>query len=351
MDALLRYILYHIAYSLLALEIILMVSCCLAIILVKNITKWVIRRRTRIQDQIGSIIETYLFSEQPIDTVSIPADLCQYRNLVETLERYDQRFNDQRWLKIKEKIVTTYLLPRAESYASSFSWSKRQLAARSLLLCPQKASEKLLAKLLEDSRYLVRVAAAVCITQTSYKDLFYKMIRKMSKETSLSQFPYRDALIQVDQEKYQWLESLLSTETDKAVIAICLDILSTRYSSNLLPLVKPFVNDPDRNCRTLAIKALGNIPNDQAIEMLTDHLVDSDWEIRAEAIMGLQKLYATQTIPKLHVLLNDPIWWVRLQAALALKNFGSEGREILTSPNLSKEPLAYEIAQYTLALP
>lgn len=351
MDALLRYILYNIAYSLLAFEIILMLSCCLAIILIKSFTKWMINRRTRIQDSLGSIIETFLFNDQNIDNLTIPSNLCQFRNLVETLERYDQRFNDQRWAEIKEKIVSNYLLPHVNTYARSLAWFKRQLAARSLLLCPHKANEKILAKLLDDPRYLVRVAAAVCITQTSYQQLFYAVIRKMSKETPLSQFSYRDALIQVNQEKFRWIESLLSTESDKAVIAICLDILSTRFSHNLLPLIKPFVNDSDQTCRTLAVKALGNIPSNEAIDLLTDHLMDTDWEIRAESIIGLQKLYATQAIPKLRLLLNDPVWWVRLQAALTLKIFGNEGKEILHSQNRAKEPLAYEISQYALALP
>ena len=78
--------------------------------------------------------------------------------------------------------------------------------------------------------------------------------------------------------------------------------------------------------------------------------MDSDWEVRAEAIKGLQQLYAIQTIPKLAFLLNDPVWWVRLQAALTLKSFGNEGISILTTQDKEREPLAYEISQYTLAL-
>lgn len=350
MDALLRYILYQIAYSLLIFELILMLSCCLAIVLIKFITRLVINRRNRKQDQIGNIIDAYLFNDKDVQSLQIPQDLCQFRNLVETLERYDHRFTDLRWVEIKEKIVDTYLLPKIESYASSFSWFNRQLAARCLLLCPNKASEKILSKLLDDSRFLVRVAAAVCITQTQYQQLFYRVVRKMSKETLLSQFPYRDALIQASEEKYHWLESLLVSEKDKALVAICLDILSTRYSGNLLSLIKPHINDPDKTCRILAIKALGNIPNDESIELLINHLDDSDWNIRAESIMSLQKLYAVQAIPSLRLLLNDPVWWVRLQAALALKAFGKEGMEVLASQVKAKEPLAYEISQYALAI-
>lgn len=351
MDALLRYTLYQIAFSLLFFEIGLMLFCCLAIIVTKMITKGIKNRNSRVQNDIGDRIEKALFDNQPINTFTLPAHLISFRNLVETLEKYNHLFSDDRWQEIKTKIVATYLLPHVDSYASSFSWVKRQLAARALLLCPTLAKESTLAKLLDDKKYLVRVAAAVCITKTPYKDLFYKMIDKMSQETSLSQFPYRDAIIQCDQEKFHWIASLLKNNPNKDVAAVCLDVLSTRSSEDDFHLIKPFVNDPNTQCQILAIKALGNIPNNESTEILIDHLDDSDWKIRSEAIISLQKLYATQAIPKLTPLLNDTIWWVRLQAALALKNFGKPGLEILASQNKEKTPHAYEIAQYTLALP
>jgi len=350
MDALLRYSLYQIAYGLLGLEIFLMLACCLAIIVTKLLTRWTRNRNARIEEGLSKLIEAYLFNSLPTETIQIPKGMRNFRNLVETLENYDHLFNDQRWIEIKERIVKTDLLPRTESYASSIFWSKRQLAARALLLCPKLANENLLEKLLDDPRYLVRVVAAVCITQISNQKLFYKVILKMSQETSLSQFPYRDALIQADQAKYAWVESLASSEKDKAVVAICLDILSTRYSGNLLPLIKSFVNDPDPQCRTFAIKALGNIPNNESIDLLIHRLVDSDWKIRAEAITSLQKLYALKSIDNLRFMLSDPVWWVRLQAALTLKAFGKEGLEVLTSQEKS-EPRAYEIARYALAIP
>lgn len=350
MDALLRYSLYQIAFSLVVFEIYLMLFCCVVIIITKLITRWSQNRRISRQAQIGKIIETSLFDQKPIDTLKIPRKLLDFRNLVESLEKFDQLFSDPRWIEIKEHILKKYMLPKVKAEASSRFWFRRQLAARCLLLSPNHADPHLLNKLLDDSRYLVRVSAAVCITQAHHKELFYKVIHKMSQETELSRFPYRDALIQVDEEKYRWIEELLKKETNKEVIAICLDILSARYSGNLLPLVKPFVNDPDANCRKLAIKALGNIPSLEAIQLLMDHLNDPDWNIRAEAIVGLQKLYAVQAIPKLRSLLNDPVWWVRLQAGLTLKGFGKTGLEVLATQ--SKElPKAYEIAQYTLAMP
>jgi hypothetical protein len=351
MDALLRYTVYQIAFSLLIFEVCLMLFCCVAIIITKLITRWIHKRRVSKQAQIGKIIESYLFDQRPIDTLVIPRGLRQFRNLVETLEKFDQLFSDPRWIEIKEHIIKKCMLSKVKGEASSRFWFSRQLAARCLLLSPRLAEASLLNQLLDDPRYLVRVSAAVCITQTHHKELFYKVIQKMSEETELSRFPYRDALIQVDGEQYRWIEELLKKEKNKEVIAICLDILSARYSGNLLPLIKPYVNDPDANCRKLAIKALGNIPSLEAIQLLMSHLDDPDWNIRAEAIVGLQKLYAIQAIPKLRELLNDPVWWVRLQAGLTLKGFGKEGLEVLATQSKELKPKAFEMAQYTLAIP
>lgn len=351
MDALLRYILYHVAYTLLYVEVVLMVFFCFAIIVIKLISKWSTERREHIQSEISTLIEKALFSSEPLDRLSIPPNQCQFRNIVETLESFDYRFNDQRWTDIKDKIVQTYLIPQSESYAQSFSWSKRQLAARCFLLCPNKADEKLLKVLLKDPRYLVRVAAAGCITKISNRPLFYEVIQAMNRETTLSQFPYRDSLIQASQEKFEWLAEILSSEKDSGILAICLDVLSTRYSNDLLRIIKPFLKNAHRECRILAVRALGNIPSSETTDLLIESIQDSDWKIRAESIISLQKIFATRAIPHLKFMLNDPVWWVRLKSAMALKAFGEEGIKILAEQNKTKEPLAYEISQYILALP
>lgn len=351
MDALLRYLLYNITFTILSIEIIAILFCIFAIVIIKLYTQWSTNRRKQIQNQLTLIFEAALFNTQPVQEIVIPPNLQQFRNLIEVLEEFDQRFNDPRWFEIKEYVIVTYLLQRAENYANSSYWYKRQLAARCYLLYPQTASEEILAKLLKDTRYLVRIPAAVCITQTHYQNLFYEMIRQMSREPELSQFPYRDALIQADQEKYLWIESLLSSESDPAIIAICLDVLSTRYSNNLFSQAVRFLHSPNRDCRLKAIEALGNVPSSESITLLVNHLDDSDFKIRESSIVGLEKLYAIREVSKIGHLLNDPIWSVRLQAAKTLKNFGKDGLEILDLQNPEKAPKAYEIAQYVLSLP
>lgn len=351
MDALLRYTLYGITISLLLLELGLMVACCILIILIKSITKRRQQRKEKDSAAIRSIIEKYLLSELPLSSFSIPNGLNTFQNVLECAETYDHLFTDKRWQDIKEKIFAENLTPSLAAYALSFSWVKRQLAARAMLLCPQKAPKQLLESLLDDKRFLVRVTAATCITRISDEPLFEKVIKKMSLESPHSQFPYRDALIQTDEQKFSWIEKILGGTNNPKIQAICLDVLSERYSKNAFDLVQPFLHCSDITCRTLAIKVLGSIPSPESKKILLHRLDDSDWNIRAEAIMSLHKLHAKEAIPQLGDALNDPVWWVRLQAALALKSIGGEGLKVLNARLAEKGSKACEIAQYALAIP
>lgn len=350
MDSLLQYALYKITWLILTLEGAIMVAACLALIGIRALTKWKQAKDQRIQNEISTIIESVIVKAQSLENLELPSRLQSFKNLVEVLEKYDQRLSDPIWKDTKKKLIEIYMLRKAESMSHSYSWVNRQLAARCYLLLPQKAPETDLEKLLGDSKYLVRVVAAVCITQISNKNLFYKMLEQMNREYVLSRFSYRDALIQSDSEKFLWIEELLKKNPNPGIAAICLDILSTRLSHNLFPIIKMYVSHKNQACRLLAIKALANIPSEESIKILQQHLFDTSWEIRAESIEGLSKLHVVDAIPQLHALLNDSIWWVRLQAALGLKKFGQRGQEILLSQT-PETAQAYEISQYALSLP
>lgn len=350
MDSFLTYLLYRVASTLILAEFFIMIAACIGIIFIKLFTRWKIKQTTYIKEHTSAIINKELFSNTSLDKFSIPTKFQNFRDLVEVVEEFDHRFTDERWIQIKEKIFERYLHKVAMRKSRSLYWLDRQLAARAFLLCPNKAGEHELRKLLNDYKYLVRIVAAVTITKTEYKNLFEELINTMSKETKLSQFPYRDALVELNQEKFKWLEALLAKTSDPAVKAICLDVLSTRVTKDLLPLLHPYFKSEYPECRKLAIKALGNIPSEESLHILIDHLEDSDWELRAISVEGLHNLHATRAIPKLRELLNDPIWWVRLQTALTLKDFGDEGIRILKSQKRDAEPAAYEIAQYALGI-
>ena len=355
MDSLLSYLLFRIAIQIMVLELVIMLICCLLIIVTKLITRYLHRIKKQQKDTLSNAIESALFpindvKQNPIENFSLPKGTYEFKNWVESLESFEQRFTDERWIDLKKQLIDQYVAKDAKYYVSSKSWIKRQLSARTFLLYPEKATEDEMFKLINDPKHLVRVFAAVAITKLNSRTLFYEVLRKMSEETPLSRFFYRDALVQCDQEKFNWMEELLNKEPDTNIIAMILDVLSTRCTSNLLPAIRPYTHSPDRTCRILAIRALGNLSDDDSIHLLMEHLEDSDWEIRSESIQGLKKQHVKKAISQIADLLDDPIWWVRLQAANALKSFGPEGKAILESQDPVTKPLAHEIAAYSLAL-
>ncbi len=303
-----------------------------------------------IKGEISSTISEAIIQNKPIKKFSLPSNLTKFKNLIEVLEDFDRRLTDPEWNEIKNKILDNFLLPQAKQKASSWSWSKRQLAARCYLLNPSKAPEKDLTALLNDPKFLVRLVAAVSITKIHNRSLFYAVIQKMSEEKSLARFSYRDALIQCDAEKFEWIEELLKSKPSPPIATICLDLLSERVMHNVLPTVIAYVYDKDHSCRLFAIKALQNFSSEESIEVLVNCLKDKSWEIRAEALKVLSALHATKIIQKVKPLLDDPIWFVRLQAALALKNLGSEGIKILSDQKKEEHPEAFEISKYVLSL-
>lgn len=351
MDSLLSYLLFRITIKIILIELAIVAICCLIIAITKLITRFLTTRRKRLQETISQSIENALF---PLDASQegrffLKKKSYGLRNFVEVLESYEQRFRDDRWMELKKNIWEKHLEKDAKAFKNSFSWIKRQLAARAYRLYPEKADNKTLKNFIEDKKNLVKIVGATIIPKTPYKDLLHKMLQIMSQETSLSQFFYRDALVQADSEKFKWMEDFLHHEQNPKIIAILLDVLSTRYTANLFPLIRPFTISEDRACRILAIRAIGSIGTEESVKILMERLSDSDWEVRTESILGLKHQHEARAIPRFSELLNDPIWWVRLQAAKALESFGSIGDQILRSQ--SKEtPNAFEMASYVLSL-
>lgn len=349
MEELFRYALFKLAKAILYLELISIAGCLIIIVLIKIHAGWRRRKDGEIQRKLSELISDALAAKN--FTVSVPPLLSRFKNLLATLESFDRKFTDEDWVKIKKHIFQTRLLKRARRYLKRRSWVRRQRAARCFLLCPEAAAKKEIYRLVHDRKFLIRIIAASIVVKTSYQDLFYEVVRVMSKENAQSRFPYRDVLLHADAEKFQWLEKLLQTDLNPAVSAVCLDLLSTRTTKNLFSVIVPFIYGKDRQCRFLAVKILRSMPSEEAADILYHCLDDEDWEIRAESLKALDPALAKKFLPAIEERLNDSVWSVRLQAALLLKKLGGEGVQALSSINPHKKAEAYEIARYVLANP
>lgn len=348
MEILLRYALFRIAVVVVGFELLVLLLSTVAIILIK----WNAKRKKRRDEELSlGLTEHLTRSYMSGSYKKIPESLNSYPHIVQAMEKFDHTISDNLWTSLKETYVKKELLATAKSTATSWDWVKRQLAARVYLLAPNFATREEILAFLHDSKYLVRVTASSIITRTGSKEELHAVVRQMAKESKLSRFAYRDALLQMDEKKFRWLLEILQEDKNPEVQAICLDIFSMRTTDNLFPKLVPFIYSENKELKILAIAVLKSIPSPEANDILIHCLEDESPKVRAEALKSIDPHLAEKEIGTLEALLSDPEWFVRLQAALRLRSLGERGMRILAEQTPKKSMTAHEISDYVLALP
>lgn len=336
----------------LTIEICALLFCFGFMIFVRCYRNWqyrqTIQRRAALQQMFVQAIQ----KKQILSIDRINRRLRHYDDLLATVENFDRWFLDTTWQETKKLLIKGYLGKKALTLARSCWWTKRQLGLRCIALDPKQLMNKqVVAPLLNDSKYLVRILAAAAMVQSEQKDLLLAVLKRMVQEPTMGRYAYRDFLINSGETNFRWIEEIANEEKDQGIIAICLEVLSSKTSHNLLPLAAKHINSPNLACRLAAMKIFSSIPGQESKEYLTRCLFDGNEEIRAEAARGLGQILAISSIPELTLTLRDPIWFVRLQAAIALKAMGKEGREALYRQNPQQNVEASDIAKYILNLP
>lgn len=324
-------------------------GCMVCVRLVRNWQeKETIHRRKLLKELLANSIQKH----EVLHLDQINPRLLRYQDLLATVETFDRLFLDSIWQETKQHLIDTYLGKKALLFAQSSSWRDRQLGLRCIALNPKQLMNKqVVVPLLNDSKFIVRILAASSMIHAEQKDLLLAVLKRMIQEPEMGRYAYRDLLINSEEITFQWMEEIANEETDPALIASCLDVLSTKITHNLLPLAIKHLGSSDLACRLAAIKILSSIPGDESKKYLSQMLCEKNGKIRAEAAQGLGKILALSSIPDLSIALQDSEWFVRLQAATALKSMGKEGRAALYRQDPQQNLDAYEIAQYILAIP
>lgn len=338
-------------FIVLVIEIILIVICLTLLIIYYFISIYRKRRYQEVQEKLRELFLNYLTNPTEEQYEKIQHLKEDQRDLLTVLESYDLRFSDEPWRNIKKAILTEDVLKKSRQMTESKSWVKRDIGIRFLKLAIEKEDEPIILRLLDDPHSLVRIQAALCAVKLGTRPLIEQLLHRMTKESVLGRYPYRDALIKSKKEVFVLLENIMKTEKNEEIRFICLDVLSTRVAESLLPVVEEYLQSGHLENKIAAMRILANFPREKSIQHLMQFLSNKDWQVRLEAARGLGILVAVKSIPLLAIALNDPIWEVRLQAALSLKKMGEEGLIILSRQDPDINQQAFETAQYALALP
>jgi hypothetical protein len=309
-------------------------------------------KKQKDEDHLKRLIDHAIIHHVDLNLDEVPANLREFPNLLPILEQYEHNFSDSSWVHCKRQLIEGYLESELNSYLDARSWQKRQEGLRLGILWPDRLIRKDTARaLLEDPVYLVRVAAAHCLLIIGNQDDIDAVIKRMSLEIPMAQYPYRDFLIHADSKVFSEVQKLAEHEKDPLKLAIALDILSTKTDLNLLKVVEKHIHSEDCACRLSCVKIIGNMPRDQGLPLLINALSDPDPKVRAAAAEGLGKMNAADAVKPLIHLLADPDWITRLTAAFALKAIVPDGRDALYHLHPKTTHESYEVAQYVLSLP
>ncbi len=254
-------------------------------------------------------------------------------------------------------ILNTLFLPNLISYASSRSWSLRNIAATILMLKNKftktcNASEVfMLEMLLNDKVALVQTNAALAVFYNPSTRLMNKVIDVFS----ISERSQHELLMSMMKEcaynGSQFLVYRLDTETSNDIRSFCYRMLTD------LPVLDLEINklscDLESDSLDLKISALAYVAhiNYKGYEdILVNNLSDKHWQIRARCA----KLIGQTKNPKLAVflepILEDPVWWVRFRSASALTFLGEDGLNILKAKRLSLDQFAADISSAQMEL-
>lgn len=319
---------------------------------VRILRYWNDRRLNIRMGRLKQLFTNSIMRKEALQIGSIPRRLRRYDELLQTVESFDRYFRDPVWSETKHNLIEKFLLSRAKELLKSKVWQERQLGLRCIALNPQRLlDEALAAPLINDPIFLVRIFAASCMVRSMRQHLVLPVLKKMAKESPMARYPYRDFFVHSGSEVFLWLEKIAAEERDEEVLAICLDILSSKVNRNLVHLAIKYCKSSNLSLRLASIKLFVNSPSAESERYLAEALSDKSSEIRAEAAVGLGKFLSHGRIAKLCELLNDENWNVRLQSALTLKKIGKAGITALEDRSGKRSKEADEIAAYVLALP
>lgn len=314
---------------------------------------WFLQRRwvTMGVKRVGVILGRSIVMQKVLSPSVIPLPLRTYNILIEIVEEMDRRFSDKCWQDTKRALLNKYLKPRAKKWCHSRFWSRRYRAARIYHLdtIPEEAPEAIL--LLKDKNFYIRMLAVKCLVALATREAVFQLMRQMSFEHHYSRYAYHDAIRQLPEYMMTFIVEIFREAKDIPMQVACIDALSSRPSIEAIPFIVSAADTTYPEIRLAIAQFAEQQLEPLLVPALQGYLNDNNDDIRTLAAKALGELKAESAIPRLEELLQDPVWEVRLQASLTLKRLGSKGREVLERQDWDLNPIAYEIARYTLTLP
>ncbi|MCH9613082.1 MAG: hypothetical protein S4CHLAM102_15860 [Chlamydiia bacterium] len=331
---------YFAIYVALFLEIALVVFCMLGVIVSKVYTYYstllVSNKRTKYHQFLEDLILDY---NKPVIAHQFPRPIYPL-TLLQVFEQFDRQFSDQRWAEIKEQMIPTTLLTKAERSTRSWRWEKRNFAARCFALLPRAENTQSIIRMIDDKVFHVRSRAARAGILLENREAFHKIIERMAPKKGFERCMYRDYLIEGTQRTIGWAQERLWTEQDPDIRFVLLDLLASRVTLVDIACFEEDFTSPNPDLRLGAVMVHSRNPQADSENYILRASHDSSDKVRTEAMKGLKLFPSEYTINTLSQHLDDVCWETKVEAATSLKEIGEPGVEILNR-NRSTEVVRY----------
>ncbi len=282
--------------------------------------------------------------------IEIPWYAQRLSVMVQVLEKLDLYYSSELWQRHKVELSGFYLKKKTIRGLRSWSWKKRNLALRSILLHLELYSEDLVLKALADPYSLNRIHAALCAAKFASKKSINSLIDLMYDSGRFGEFAFQDALKQSSPTALDWVCERYENESNPRIRKICLEILGHKIKDGIIDRIILDCESENRELRLSAIRSLGYQPSKKSLNLLCKKMTDTDWLVRSNAAKSLGKLGDFNAAPYLVKGLQDKEWWVRMNSGIALGNLGVNGRRVLTMQDPDLDRYADDMAQYVLAM-
>jgi HEAT repeat protein len=333
------------------IETYLILSLIIALFGSKIVVTFFDKIREKRRNGFSKFLVQLMESEVILNEKLISKKFQNPKIMLPIIEDFDEKFADPKWKKIEKFIIKTYLLDYALKWVNSSSWEKRFFSARCFVLYPAVEYENEISLLLYDSVPLVRITAAISAVAVGSVTLLQDIFHVMLSEPVAGRYPYRDAIFKGSTSIFTWIKQQIKIEKDPEKRFMYLDILGTRFDSNILKYIRDDLDSKNFQLRKKSVEILVKFPNKETEQLILPFLQDPSPKIRSCVIKALPMILGKDSIKILENFLKDINWWVRFQAALGLNSFGDIGKHILLNQEKEGNELAYEVAKYALSLP
>lgn len=309
------------------------------------------KKERKIYNYLKDLFMRIQLEQERFDPSHFKKQGIKLHHIVKVVKSLDEKISGESWEELKVLVGRDVLQGEVYKYLHSRKWINRAYAIQAAELIRGKLDEEMIIQGLNDPIPLVKIIAVEGAIRLKTKRTINATLEAMSKEESYGRYPFRDGLLKGDVEVFEILAERLKSEDHPKLRAACLEIVSQKVGFINFDLIKNDFSSGDLALRWWAVRALENYPTPEAFEKLKESTNDEYWQIQALACRCLGMYGQADAIDLLKSKLSSEHWMVRLNAGVALKGIGREGVAALKTIQESENTLAFETAQYVLALP